>query len=213
MLLDDSYDATNDIHWFPIRYYTPSLDIPSEYTSLVELEPSHNYVNAQSILYSSSFPVLLVNSYESVHIREYICEKSLQNFENLQLNLRWMQRFGRSSSSNNDATWILDDIKISIWNGACFLQVLKEDFSGIEQLIVDSYSLVAADIRTPSCNSPGRGKSLDFRKGVSANEEFTRRSITISKHLGFISESCEVRLIESELKLLYCSVTLIRVNF
>ena len=178
---------SNKNKWLPLRYYTHNLVDPSNYKSFVELDSSNNSVLAKSLHYESHLPLLLVNSPESVLIQECICGHFAQNFtDNMQLELRWMQRFG-SSSIDNYASWILDDIKVRIWNGTCILQLLSEDFSRNMMMIAGSYQLSSAKVRRPLCGSSGNGSALEFSIGVSNRS--TRRSINIQ--LTYTNGSCE----------------------
>ena len=123
--------------WFPIRYYTPSRVVPSTYLSLVVLNSSNITVRAQASIYNSTFPLLHVNSNQTLLIREYICGPLVQNFTELiqlrcaQVQLRLMQRFGRRANSDDEATWFLNDINTRFWNGENFLPVLHQNFSRI----------------------------------------------------------------------------------
>ena len=167
---------------------------PSDYVSIVNLDPSHDSVTAKALLYRSSLPLLFINSSKIVTIREYICGEFVQRFtEDMHLELRWMQRFGRASKIN-DATWILDDIKIRLWNGVCFIQVLNEDFSRTPEIINGSYDLQGAYVQIPSCESSINGSALDFSESFNEtlNATVTRRSMIIN-NLFNIADSCEVK--------------------
>ena len=185
-----SFSKTNRSNWFPVRYYTPSLEEP-EYSSSVQVDSTGTSVVAQALAYSSSFPLLLVNSSNPVVVREYICGRYVEKYtEDVELELRWMQRF-RVPAEDNDATWMIDDIKIRIWNGTCFLDLLDEDFSTSYSDINDKYSLRAADVREPSCGSPGSGSALYMSNASPEGSPTTRRSIIFKQNINDIPESCE----------------------
>ena len=170
--------------WFPIRYYTPSLVMPNDYRSFVDLNSSKSSVMAAALWYNSSFPLLLINTSESIHITEYFCGHNFREY--MRLELRWMQRFG-SSAEYNYSTWMLDDINIRIWNGTCFLQLLSQNFSSRDSM---SYNQLLGEVQAPSCGTPGSGNVLHFigrNKGIR-----TRRSINIKTTLNYISRSCHV---------------------
>ena len=179
----ESSSSTNSI-WFPVRYYTPSLVMPSVYRSLVDLNSSKSSVVAASLRYNSLFPLLLINTSESIHITEYFCGQKFREY--LQLELRWMQRFG-SSAEYNYSTWMLDDINIRIWNGTCFLQLLSQDFSSRDLM---SYDLLLGEVKAPSCGTLGSGNVLHFIGSNSGSP--TRRSINFKITPNYISRSCHV---------------------
>ena len=206
---DTSSIMTNN--WLPIRYYTPSLVEPINYDSFVHLDSSQDSVTAQSVRYNSSLPLLFVNSSKAITIREYICGKLLQSVsEDIYLELRWMQRFGRRSEIN-DATWILDDIKIRMWNGVCFIQVLNEDFSRTQEIISGSYTLKGAEVKIPSCESSVIGSALNFEESM--DEMITRRSI-ITHNMVDITDSCEEgKLTNSKLMVIFLVLLMLQCYF
>lgn len=213
-LISSSSGPTTD--WFPVRYYTPSLEEPDDYDSFVALDSSDKSVTAKGPGYDSSFPLIHVTSTNFVRIREYICGQLVQNFtDDGQVELRWMQRFGENSR-DSDATWILDDINVTFWNGTCFLQVLHEDFSGDELTIANAYDVELAETEEPTCDVTN-GKALVFRhrttrSGMSGGRTgdrtgITTRSLSVVIHRNDISETCEERDYSklSMLSLLFCS--------
>ena len=131
-------EASSPTRWFPIRYYAPSFNEPVNYTSQVELDSSNVSVTVQQFSNNSRFPLVPVKpSYSAVSysesavlIREYICLRYVQNFnENPTFQLRWMQNnFPEQGTSK--AEWILDNINIRFWNGTSFLNVFSEHFVG-----------------------------------------------------------------------------------
>ena len=180
--------------WFPIRYYTPRLEVPSEYESLVELESSMTSVRAQEDLYNTSLPLMVVSSGISqfITIREYICGQIVQNLtEDMELELRWVQRFGRRANVTTEATWFLDDINIKIWNGESFL-VLSEDFNNDQLMLIKPYTVQLAVITMQRCGlglSPS-DRYIEFH-GRMHSGVVTRRSINILKDLSKIVVSSE----------------------
>ena len=140
--------------WFPIRCYTQSLEAPSKYESLVELDSSMTSVRALEDLYNTSLPLMAVSSGISqfIPIREYICGQIVKRLTNdMQLELRWLQRYGRRAKANREATWYLDDINIRIWNGTSFFQVLSEDFNRDQLMLIEPYTVQSASITMQQC--------------------------------------------------------------
>ena len=180
-------NSSND--WFPIRYYTPSLVVPSTYPSLVVLDSSNITVTAQAANYNSSLPLLHVNSTQMLLIWEYICGPLVQNFAELiqlrytQVQLRLMQRFGRGANRENEATWFLDDINIRFWNGEYFFPAMHQNFSRI----LDN------DIRLGNVTRDPYGLEIGevlLFSGI-ANAEFNRRSVILRLIGNGKPESCE----------------------
>ena len=173
--------------WFPIRYYTQGLEAPSEYESLVELDSSMNSVTVQEDLYNTSLPLMVVSTEigQFYTIREYICGQIVQNLtEDMQLEWRWVQRFGRRATMETEATWILDDINIRIWNGTSFLQVLSEYFNRDQLMLIETYTVQLAVITMQRCGlglSPS-DRYVEFRGGHIMSGGITRRSIKILNH-------------------------------
>ena len=176
--------------WFPIRYYTPSLVVPSEYESLVEFDSSMTSVRAQGDLYNTSFPLMVVSSgiAQFLTIREYLCGQIVQNLtEDMELEWRWVQRYGKAADMVTEATWFLDDINIRIWNGTSFLQVLSEDFNNDQLILNELYTVQLAEITMLRCGlgTPPHDYYIEFR-GCMHSGNVTRRSINILNHLSEI---------------------------
>ena len=112
--------------WKPIRFYTPTLNEST--SSLVQLDsdPDALFVHAQAFQINSRFPLHYINSSSSpVRIREYLCGNE---FANDSVRLRWMQRY-MAPSTNGVATWWLDDIRISHWDGRQLTTFKEFNFS------------------------------------------------------------------------------------
>ena len=178
-----SENLTSSSTWFSIRYYTPKLDVPSEYESLVELDSSMTSVRVLEDLYNTSLPLMNVSSgiADFIPIREYICGQIVQNLtEDKQLELRWVQRFGKKAMQEKDATWILDDINIRIWNGTSVFQVLSEDFNRDQQTLIEPYTVQLAVITTQRCGlGMPQNRFIEFLGGHLMSGDITRRSINI----------------------------------
>ena len=196
--------------WFPIRYYTETLVVPSEYESLVELDSSMTSVRAQEDLYNTSLPLMVVSTdiYKFLTIQEYICGDVVQNLtDDMQLELRWVQRYGRRAKVEAEATWFLDDINIRIWNGTSFLQVLSEDFNSDQLMLNELYTVQSAVIRMWRCGVGTPGNSfIEFRGGHIMSGGITRRSINILIHPIDIFVSSED---SSECKLRCCYLVVV----
>ena len=106
----------------PIRFYAAGTqnrsDSPVTLTTAVS-----NQVSAEALNYASIFPLEVVNSSEPVTFREYICGES---FQTEGVDIRWMQRYSGDSESDV-ATWSLEDITISIWDGQCCQVIFKQE--------------------------------------------------------------------------------------
>ena len=191
--------------WFPIRYYTPSVEVPSEYVSLVELDSSMNSVTVLEDLYNTSLTLMVISSglFQFLTIREYICGQIVQNLtQDTQLELRWLQRYGRTANVGTEANWFLDNINIRIWNGTSFLQVLSEDFNSDQLMLIEPYTVQSAVITMQRCGlglSPS-DRYVEFRGG-NMMLGITRRSINILIHPIDIFVSSEE---SSECKLRCC---------
>ena len=164
-------------NWQPIRFYTTSITAPTYDNSLVQLAPSNTAVVAQALLYNSSLPLKLVDATRSLSLKEYLCGDyvDILRSNSLDLRLRWMQRFG-TQAGRNFALWIIDDVKIKLWNGSCFSELVSKNFSSdadIEGLDLDVRS---GTIKT--CGSSDVNEALHFSDAVTS--DLTRRSITIN---------------------------------
>ena len=172
--------------WFPIRYYTQGLEAPSEYESLVELDSSMTSVRVLEDLYNTSLPLMVVSTdiYKFLTIQEYICGDVVQNLtDDMQLELRWVQRYGRAANVVTEANWFLDDINIRIWNGTSFLQVLSEDFNSDQLMLIEPYTLQSAVITMQRCGlGTPSDRYIEFRGGHIMSGGITRRSIKILVH-------------------------------
>ena len=176
----------------------------------MELDSSMTSVRVLEDLYTTSLPLKVVSSGISdfIPIREYICGDVDQNLtENMQLELRWLQRFGRRANVEREATWYLDDINIRIWNGTSFLQVLSEDFNSNQLMLIEPYTVQLAVITMQQC---GLGLSSDrfieFLGGHMMSGGITRRSINILIHPNDILVSSEE---SSECKLRCCYLVVV----
>ena len=190
---------TADIRWQPIRYYTPSLTAASNISnamSLVHLD-ANDTVRAMAATYTSQLPLHCINSSETVTIREYLCGRYaelLRGNNDPQMRIRWMQRFGIQAMADQ-ATWALDDVKIKLWNGSCFVRLVDENFNN-DSLVTSNrrYKLDAVTVMEPPCGElrPGASKALYFRNIAGNNDiNISRRSIVIDvPHLP--AEVCEV---------------------
>ena len=59
--------------WYPVRYYAVNLTQPTDYSSLVTLNPDHISVTAVAVTYSSSIPLKVVDEGLDHTITEYLC--------------------------------------------------------------------------------------------------------------------------------------------
>ncbi len=125
-----------DTNWAPIRFYSPTLTPapPQDMTGpTVQLEPGGNSVFAKVNRYNSSLPLIYLNDSVGVTggvvIREYLCQDYVDLIKNGSgVRLRWLQRY-MTNPQANVATWSLDNIRIRVWDGNCFLPLLNEDFN------------------------------------------------------------------------------------
>lgn len=67
---------------------------------------------------------------ESVVFQEYICDENLITDE---VDVRWMQRYS-GDSELDVATWSLDDITITVWDGQCRRVILQQNFSTAQEV-------------------------------------------------------------------------------
>lgn len=176
-------EVLSDTTWEPIRFYTPTLQaatLPSVVTLL-----ENNSVRAVASTYASSLPLVHLNTAEPVTIREYLCGRYISLIRNQEpIRLRWMQRY-RTNPREGAATWFLDDIRVRIWNGDCFVPMLVEDFSTSESRIstVDGieYRVAAGAVADNVCEGAsisGNG-ALYFNQIGTQNGGAFRRSFVI----------------------------------
>ena len=110
--------------WEPIRFYTPTLDVVDP--TVVYLMPDQ-IVFAEAFRLNSTFPYHYVNAtpgYE-LRVKEYLCG---EEFLGDGVRLRWMQRYV-GPSANDTATWWLDDIRISRWDGVQLTTIMENNFT------------------------------------------------------------------------------------
>lgn len=109
--------------WQPIGFYTYSTE--EVHNTLVEINQTDpTKVVAEALLYTSTFPLLVLNCQDPVTIITEVCDESLRDG----VYLRWMQRY-TGQNVLNIATWSLDDIKITLWDGECSRIVFEQDFN------------------------------------------------------------------------------------
>lgn len=116
--------------WKPIRFYTPTLT--QSQPSLVHLLPESDeeevlmMVHARAFQDNNTFPLHFINtSAGPVRINEYLCGNE---FADDSVRLRWMQRYV-PPSNDSVATWWLDDIRVSRWDGSQLTTVMETNFS------------------------------------------------------------------------------------
>ena len=177
--------------WLPIRFYTNNLQEFS--ISTVHLLPNKS-VHVMAETYNTTLPLSLINSTETVTIREYLCDDDiLNNIRNnaSDIRLRWVQR-SRFQIGRNNATWYLDDINVMRWNGKCFVRVLSEDFSvprSPPRIQVEAGNIT----NRPSCgevNEDDESNGVLYFNLVNKTFTDTLRSIRVAVPHDF-SESCE----------------------
>ncbi len=144
-----------------MRYYAVNLTQPTEYSSLVTLNPDHISVTAVAVTYSSLIPLKVVDAGLDLTVTEYLCGTFLDAIYNSsnELRLRWMQRYGMQSAINHSA-WTMDDVTIKFWNGSCYVDIYQEDFNMLLSSNEGSIDIIAGSIAEPPCGSPGTGPSL-----------------------------------------------------
>jgi hypothetical protein len=182
------------VQWRPVRFYTPSLTVPAG-RSIVT--PLHNgSVLAEARTYNSTQPLLHINTTETVTIREYLCGRYISLIrDGTDLQFRWMQRY-RTNAVDNVATWYLDDIRIRVWTGECFVPVLVENFDTPDSTMNTadpgiSYRSAAANITRNTCaqdSSSGGSNALWFNERNPTTGAFRR--LLIIRIEGFSLGSC-----------------------
>ena len=188
--------------WSPIRFYTPSLTPapPQEgEVSRVVLEEGGRSVHAEAASYNSSLPLVHLNSSvgvaEGVVIREYLCQEYVDMIRNgTRFRLRWMQRY-LTNPQADVATWSLDNIRIRLWDGSCFLPLLSEDFNSADITQPDGIRLVImrGTVTNPQCSDDS---VVLFNDGFPGTTEY-RRSLLITL-LNYTLGSCENACTTSE---------------
>lgn len=113
---------TSENSWQPVRFYAVSM---SETDDSVVKHLGNNMVFAEALTYSSNFSLEIVPGDRSVLIREYICDPSFTEGGNI--SVRWLQRYG-GTLIEGEASWSLDDIVFTVWNGNCRREVLRSNF-------------------------------------------------------------------------------------
>ncbi len=123
---------------------------PTDYSSLVTLNPDHISVTAVAVTYSSSIPLKVVDEGLDHTITEYLCGTFLDAIFNSsnQLRLHWMQRYGMQSAINHSA-WTMDDVTIKFWNGSCYMDIYLEDFNMQPSSNEGSIDIIAGSIIEP----------------------------------------------------------------
>ena len=179
--------------WLPIRYYASNLQEFS--ISTVHLLPNKS-VHVTAETYNATFPLSLINSTETVTIKEYVCDHGILNNNRdsaSDIRLRWIQRSG-FKVAQNEATWYLDDINVRRWNGECFVRVLSNNFSVLS--LPFRVQVVAGNITNrPSCgeiNEDDESNDVVYFNLVNKTLTNTLRSIRVTVPHNF-SETCEDR--------------------
>lgn len=143
---------------------------------------------ADSVRYTSSLPLYFLNSTEPVIIRENLCgEYSAAIRNGNRVTLRWMQRY----TSSPNATWYLDDIKIRVWDGACFRVLLRQDFEGLSsegELSTNVYRNAQGSIAQRDCGN-GASSELYFHGFDSADIQRRSLVVVIPSHIN--ESACE----------------------
>ena len=174
-----------DVTWNPIRFYTPSL-VAATKPSLVTLLPN-NSVRANASSYISAIPLAQVNTTDTVTVREYACGSFVSQIRNgEEVRLRWMQRYRTNADDRLAATWFLDDIRVRVWNGDCFVPLFAKEFATIDSLITDDidglrYRTLGGNIAEDLCQGEGaRGNfALYFNQASELRTGAFRRSFLL----------------------------------
>lgn len=109
-----------DGNWLPLRYYTPSLLQVRD--SAVRLNEDNVSVTAQSIYYEGTLPLHVVHANEPHFYRDYI------TIPLKQIRVRWSQMFLSVKPQLDIASWLIDNVTVSQWDGSCTRTLLFEDF-------------------------------------------------------------------------------------
>ena len=184
--------------WAPVRFYTPTLTPapPQEgEVTRVVLEEGGRSVHAEAASYSSSLPLIHLNSSEGVAegvvIREYLCQEYVDMIRNgTRFRLRWMQRY-LTNPQADVATWSLDNIRIRVWNGSCFLPLLSEDFNSVDITPPDGIRVapMRGGVANPPCNSSTNDSVLYFNGDFQVDLDI-RRSLLITLDGYSLGNSC-----------------------
>ena len=182
--------------WSPIRFYSPSLVAASE-PILVTLLPN-NSVRANASSYISAIPLTHVNTTDTVTVREYACGRFISLIRSGQeVRLRWMQRYLTNAADGSAATWFLDDIRVRVWNGDCFVPLFVRDFTINSPPSATSngtrYRTLGGSITENFCEGDStRGNSaLHFNQVGDLRTGAFRRSFILAIEAGYRIESCE----------------------
>ncbi len=116
-------DTTTDRRWQPIKFYTTTVNEHENGT--VFLNADGKSVTASAERYDSTLPLQIVNSSQLIRVSEFLCGF---NYSSSDIRLRWMQRYTSVTPQLGIATWSLDNITVTIWNGSCKWTSFKETF-------------------------------------------------------------------------------------
>lgn len=159
--------------------------------SLVTLLPNNSVIGVAE-RYSSALPLVVINTTETVTIREYLCGEYVSLIRDRQeINLRWMQRY-ETNSGAGIATWYLDDVRIRLWDSSCFVSVLSEDFDNIDSDVGGiTYTIAAGRVALNFCAGPSisGGNALYFDQ-LPTGETVFRRSIIVRIRSGYELGPC-----------------------
>ena len=90
----------------------------------------HTRVLAEALNYNSIFPLEVVTGVNPVVFHEYICDETLLTDD---VDVRWMQRYS-GTSQLDVATWAIDDITITVWDGQCRRMIVHQEFSNEQEV-------------------------------------------------------------------------------
>ena len=117
------------------------------------LQNSSNSVRANASGYISDIPLAHVNTTDTITVREYVCGRFISLLRNgQQVRLRWMQRYRTNAEDGSAATWFLDDIKIRVWNGDCFIPLVVKDFTTIVNIDGIRYRIIGGSVTDNFCS-------------------------------------------------------------
>ena len=114
--------SAGNSNWQPVRFYAVNTN---ETAGSVVRRIENNMVVADALLYSSNFPLEVIAGNQSVSIREYICDSA---FTEENVSVRWLQRYSEVPVVE-EAAWSLDDVVLTVWNGDCRREVLRNSFN------------------------------------------------------------------------------------
>ncbi len=132
--------------------------------------------------YNSSFPLVHLNASVGVAgcvvIREYLCQSYVNLIRNGQnFRLRWMQRY-LTNPRADVATWSLDNIRIRVWDGNCFLTLLSEDFDSPDLTMTNGVTMLV--MRGSVVNPPCSTDSVAYFNGGFEPGRDIRRSLVMT---------------------------------